>query len=209
MTDPPPRCAEYGDCVPPHNRKGTFEAAVPRPLSGNRWLDGPVCGPPNSSAHSWLRCWSSYSPDTHKSQTWATPPLSYLFPDRCSTLAFCCQRSDLAPDTPRKPTLSRETCPDPEEIDREHLAGSQGTSPPTSPPGMGQLQGPCLPNSYARLPGSGQRSRGRGKQVQAQERAAIRSEGPPELYLATLPRGSSGPTQLLLPLQLLLQLGTP
>lgn len=54
-----------------------------------------------------------------------------------SSLALYCQRSDLAPATP-------QACPEQRDMprprgDREHLAGSPGTSSPTSLPGMDQL----------------------------------------------------------------------
>lgn len=37
---------------PTPQKEGSLDAAVPRPLSGNRWLDEPVCGSPDSSAYS-------------------------------------------------------------------------------------------------------------------------------------------------------------
>lgn len=83
-------------------------------------------------------------------------------------VALCRQRSDLAPDTP-------QACPGQGDMPRprgdgEHLAGSPGTSSPTSLPGMGQLQPlPRTPSAHARLHDSGQR----GKQVQAQGGGAI------------------------------------
>lgn len=134
--------------------------------------------------------------------SWADAPL----------MALCCQRSDLASDTPQaKPALSRKACPDPEI--ESAWQGHQAPLLPAILPGMGQLQPPRTLSAPSLLLGSWaqpNKTVGGRRQVQTQEGGAIWPEGPPELYLATLALGSSGPTQLPPePLQLLLQLGTP
>lgn len=92
-------------------------------------------------------------------------PEPSLHPPICSRadaplMALCCQRSDLASDTPQaKPALSRKACPDPEI--ESAWQGHQAPPLPAILPGMGQLQPPRTLSAPSLLLGSWAQPRGR------------------------------------------------
>lgn len=121
-------------------------------------------------------------------------------------VALCRQRSDLAPDTP-------QACPGQGDMPRprgdgEHLAGSPGTSSPTSAwhgPAPTTTKDPVCPIP---MPGSMTQGNG-GSRCRPREEEPSDQRVPQSYTWQLLPWGVQSPRSCLLPLQLFLQLGTP